>query len=250
MRKIMIFLIAAVVMLSSWIMVSAEDTEVEYRIEYEEDRAIIHYYADTISSFDFGFIYDPEEVTVESVVFSEAYNQLEADENYTVLGISNKEAHDDEGNTYVVVTGAVLNNESVDPVDFGGEEIAHIIVTGADEGDEIGVVTQTASFKDVRNANKLAAVDLGKQQEVTDSDIFAGAKEEPAYNAGGNNNDAAANNSQTAEDSAGNDTWIYVLVIAAVIIIVAVLIVISKKGHAAIGESEQESEDDKRSAKK
>ncbi len=237
MKKIMIFLVAAVVMFSSCIMVSAERTAVEYKIAYEEGRAIISYYADTISSFDFGFIYDPEELTVESVVFSEAYDQLASDKNYTTLEISNEEAKDDEGNTYVVVTGAVLNNKSTEPTDFGGQEIAHIIVTGVDEGDVIGVVSETASVKDVRNANKIAAVDLGKQQEVTDSDIFAGAKEEPEDNAGGDNNGAAANNSQSEEN---NSTWMYVLVIAAVIIIVAVLIVISKKGHAAIEESEPE----------
>ncbi len=241
MKKIVMLLFTAAALVFFCFSACAEETKISYHIEYEGDQATVYFQSESLSAFDFGFIYDPAEVTIEDIVYSDYYQQLVQTSGNSVMAVENPAAQDDEGNTYVVVTGIAMNGSSGEPLQFSStQEIAHIVISGISEGDIIGVVSETASVKDVRNANKIAAVDLSKQQEVTDSDIFAGAQEEPEDNAGGDNYGEAADNSPDAENGAGNDTWIYVLVIAAVIIVVAVLIVISKKGHAAIEESEPE----------
>ena len=193
MKKIFMLLFTAAALVFFCFTACAEKTEISYYIEYEGDQATVYFQSESLSAFDFGFIYDPAEVTIEDIVYSDYYQQLVQTSGNSVMAVENPAAQDDEGNTYVVVTGIAMNGSSGEPLQFSSmQEIAHIVVSGISEGDVIGVVSETASVKDIRNANKIAAVDLSKQQEVTDSDIFAGAKEEPEDNAGENNNGAAA----------------------------------------------------------
>ena len=218
MKKIITFFVAAAIMLSSCMIVSAELTEIGYYVEHEGDTAIVYFETEKLSAFDIGIIYDPNEVNIDAIVFSDYYKQLKEDDAYTTIEVSNKEAVDVSGNTYVVITGAVMDNESGEPVESSYQEIVHVVLSGISEGDVIGLISGTAKVKDVKNANQLGVYDLYNQKELFDSGFFDGAASEPDVK-----------KTAETENKEDGESWIYVLVIAAVVVVAAILIFVSKK---------------------
>lgn len=216
MKKLVAVLLSFVFALSLCTVALAEDfSTVNYYVEYGEDSATVIFQAPVLESFDFGIIYDPAKLTVSECDYSEDFYELALDDTYTTVYVKNPIAKDNVGeNTYAVFTGIAVEAETAESVIYADKDIAKVTFTGIDEGDEIGVVMGTARVEDVRNAQKIGAVDLYKQMELSESDVFAGAKAEP---------------NQPGQNNAGNNGWIYGVIIGVIVIVAVVAVIMSKK---------------------
>lgn len=233
MKKIFALLLSLVMLFSLALPATAEElSSVTYYMEYGDGTATVIFQAGSLNAFDFGVIYDPDEVSIVEYDYSEEFYAAAIDDTYTSVYVKNDKAVDDVGNsTYVVFTGAIMYTEDGSDVNFGEKDIASVTFTGIDEGDEIGVVLGTGKVQDVKNAQHLGAVDLYEQTEIGDTELFDGAIAEPEKET--NNNDSEGN---------GNKL-IYGVIIAVVVVAAVVVILVSKKNTLDVSDNRADDEE-------
>lgn len=238
MKKIVSLLLSLVLVMSIFTVASAEDiSTVNYYVEYNEDgTATVIFQADNLSAFDFGIIYEPDKLTVDSYEYSEVFKELSLDSNYTTISVSNDKAVDNVGaSTYVVFTGAIMRTDDGDSVGFASRDLAYVTFSGIDEGEEIVVVNGTAQVEDVKNARVMGAVDLYRQMEIGDSYLLDGAVEEPDKSITSTDKNAAGGS---------NMTWVYGVVFGIIIIAAVILVLVSKKNKLDVDDQEITAEDE------
>lgn len=224
MKKIVAILISLIVMLSAFNIASADEfSVVTYYMEYNEDgTATLTFQARDLNAFDFGVIYNPDEVTVTDYDYSDEFYELASDSEFTAIYVKNDKAVDNVKNsTYVVFTGAIMYAEDGDSVAYAHRDLASVTFSGIDEGEEIAVVMETAQVDDVKNARVLGAVDLYQQIELESSYLLDGAVAE-----------------SNGSDSGSDMTWLYGVVFGVIIIAAVVLILVSKKNKLDVNVKE------------
>lgn len=232
MKKIIALLLSFVVMVSVFTVASADDiSSVTYYMEYHEDgTAELIFQAGDLSAFDFGVIYNPDEVTISQYDYSEEFYDIATDEAYTSIYVKNDKAVDNVGNsTYVVFTGAVMDVEDGGSINFADRNLASVVFSDISEGDEVAVVIGTAQVEDVKNARLIGAVDLYKKMEIGTSSILDGA---------------IAESEDEADKTEANMTWVYGVVFGVIIVAAVILVLVSKKNKLDVSVKEIVREED------
>lgn len=233
MKKTIALLLSVLMMMSLFTVASADElSPVTYYMEYNEDgTATLVFQAGDLAAFDFGVIYNPDELTVTEYNYSDEFFELATDDEYTSVYVKNDKAVDNVGNsTYVVFTGAIMYTDDGDSVGFAEKDLASVTFSNISEGDEIAVVMGTAQVEDVKNAQLVGAVDLYKQIEIDSSSLLEGAVKEPKK--------------EMANGESSDMTWLYGVIIGAIIVAAVIIIIISNKNKLDVKVKDVIEEDD------
>lgn len=190
--------------------VSADEPVITYSIEYTATSATVTFYATLIDAFDLGIVYDPSLLSVTDCSYTTEFKKLQADGNNTTISVKNEDAKDESGNTYVVFTGAGVNMDTGEAIDFSGKPIAYVRFEGDLKSAHIKIVSDTAAESNVNEANLIGELmlDGGENTVVTPEPIDNVVYVTPEPKSSGVNDSQTTQNDETVsqENDADTDT--------------------------------------------
>lgn len=161
------YCLAMVISLLLAININADEIITTYSIVYGENTATVTLYVTEIDSFDLGIVYDPSVVKVKDCGYTTEFKELQRVGTNMTLSVLNEDAKDDNGNTYMVFTGAGTNRSTGGAIDFKGKPLATVTFEGDINNARITIVSDTAAVENIYSADIIAELLLNNSEEIS-----------------------------------------------------------------------------------
>lgn len=206
-KIVMICIVASILMISALTNVYAEE-DIAYGIEYTDTTAKVTFYITEINAFDLAIAYDPGKLTVKDVGYTTEFKELQSGGENMTISVYNEDAKDDNGNTYVVFTGAGANNATGKAIAFEGKPLATVTFEGDLSSSVITLVTDSAVVEDIYTAEKIAEISLNQPAGTTITPVPAenATSSNSADSTHSDNNTVVADQSDNSTSAEGSET--------------------------------------------